>query len=151
MLQLPKKLGQGRPMGFLLAWLRAELEPHRNDRWGHVHLFKPSLQQRRDARAASKSIEAILAFFEIERKKYRRADGDSYDEESEPEDLPKPPTKNKKKQKSLSTTTKSVTTITTTTTTTPTNATASCYTSPAGLLDIMTKRRPGQVIVLHFA
>lgn len=59
------KRGQGRPLGFLTAWLQAQHEYH--TRWEHVHLCNPVLSSRKDGRRTLASFEGAEVLFSKER------------------------------------------------------------------------------------
>ena len=69
--------GQGRPLGLLAAWLRSACRTDCESRAEHM-AYKPSLQERKDARIAVKELEGAERFLEFERA---REEG----EPSEPE------------------------------------------------------------------
>lgn len=72
-----KRPSQGRPVGFLLAWLAAGDQFH--SRAEHVAACRPSLEERRAARNfARQSVQGAASLFEKERAKHE-------DEASEPE------------------------------------------------------------------
>ena len=80
-----KQRSQGRPLGFLLAWLDLHFAEEDDTRWFHVHRGKPSLEQRQEARARASALPELIPFFPLERPRRSIANGDSYDEELEPE------------------------------------------------------------------
>ena len=70
----PAKRGSGRPIGLLVAWLRAHSDFATKHE--HVHTCKPSLQQRRDARAWFMQLRGASDFAEFEKPKADPNDDD---------------------------------------------------------------------------
>ena len=68
--------GQGRPLGFLCAWLLADLEFAGESEDDHK-AFKPSFEQRQLARAELAAMEGSEWLFRLERP---RADNEAADE-----------------------------------------------------------------------
>ena len=69
--------GQGRPLGLLAAWLQAAMRPELGTKAAHM-AYKPTLQERREARQSLSAAEGVERFLAFERP---RAEG----ELSEPE------------------------------------------------------------------
>ena len=70
----PQRRGSGRPIGLLVAWLQA----HKDfaTKHEHVHTCKPSLQQRRDARAFFMQLPEAAEFARFEKPKANPNDDD---------------------------------------------------------------------------
>ncbi|CAK0867423.1 unnamed protein product, partial [Prorocentrum cordatum] len=63
----PSRAGQGRPLGLLRAWLAHARHSPDMSGWGHVHLLRPSLEQRQAARAALEAMPEAAPFLAMER------------------------------------------------------------------------------------
>jgi hypothetical protein len=61
------KLGQGRPVGLLLAWLAAGLHPAVASKGDHRDIALPSFEDRMAARTAAADVGGLLPFFAFER------------------------------------------------------------------------------------
>jgi hypothetical protein len=61
------KLGQGRPLGLLLAWLADGLAPAVASQRQHKDMALPSFDDRMAARTAAADIGGLMHFFAFER------------------------------------------------------------------------------------
>ena len=80
--KVPGREGQGRPLGFLMAWILLQNVP--GDLHSHIHFTTPTRAQSEVARRLLHTVPGSEAIFRRERKKRSIANGDGYDEDSEP-------------------------------------------------------------------
>lgn len=79
-----RKAAQGRPLGFLAAWVLEGLDPQYQTAQEHQRKCKPSHRRRRDARFALDKIGQVALLREFQAKERPRRDGEGL----EPENVP---------------------------------------------------------------